>query len=185
MKNLYNLFRFVTICFFLNGLTSAYAANSGLQLNGTTDYGNSLYKLNLPDLVVDSIEVVNTTSDNGVTLEVPVRITVRNQGSGYANYSYLKLFYKHLNLDNYQWFLAGFQRSDHSLRNGHTPKLAPGESVTLNGTVYLSRSMKNTYILLHARTDSCAGLEFVPRYCYVFESNEKNNTSRNLFVYVR
>ena len=129
-----------------------------------------------PDLVVSSLEATGSPTVNAAnSVEVPIRVVVRNQGSESAGVFKTCTEYTSAGR-SYQVAFTVPGQTD--IWCPHTSaSLASGSNVTFNGKVTFHPSLHGVTVTLTATADSCAGDEFTPAYCRVDESNETNNKS--------
>ncbi len=134
------------------------------------------------DLVVTTFEKTGNPSINPTSgsVEVPVRVVVKNQGDAPAgifkvcteytgpNGAYLVAF----TVPGQQDIWYPFTSAD----------LAENQSVTFNGKVVFHPEVHGVNVTLKAIADCCRGDEFKPEYCRVDESNEANNDSHSISV---
>ncbi len=115
--------------------------------------------------------------------EVPIRVIVKNQGDLTA--STFKVSVSYTGPDG-STFLAPFTVPGQSSTwyPSTSTSLDGGNTVTFDGIVSLSSKLQGQTVSLQATADSCAGDEFMPKYCRVAESNEANNVSAPISVYL-
>ncbi len=131
-----------------------------------------------PDLVVESLVVDGDPTVNADgSVDVPIELVVRNQGTGSA--STFKVAVDFTSSEG--TFVVAFTvpgESDIWYPKTETA-LAPGSTVSFAGSlVFASNSSAlGENVSLVATADSCSGDEFMPEYCRVRESDEANNES--------
>ena len=134
----------------------------------------SASSLGSPDLVVTKFNVtgnITRTLDGGNT--VPVQVIVRNQGNAAASLFKVGVDYTGAN----GTFPVQFTVAGHPSNYYPSAKLAAGAEVTLNGRLNFSASAGHgVAVSVSALADSCSGDEFMPDYCRVNESDERNNS---------
>jgi len=146
----------------------------GLLLSGCT-----------PDLVVTTLETTalpTVNADNSV--EVPIRVVVKNQGNASADIFKVATEYTGGLIDPTRTFVVAFNvpsQSDfwYPYTSG---SLAAGGTAIFEGNVIFNPSEHGVTVSLKATADSCSGDEFMPAYCRVEESNEGNNESAPISV---
>lgn len=137
-----------------------------------------------PDLVVTSFKTMGSAqyTDNGY--ELPVRLTVANQGNADADVFKVSVDYT----TDQGSFVVPFTVSSPDHYYAWYPytsgPLAPGASVLFDGVVTFAHlsSLNCRTLSLSALADSCSGDEFMPPACRVAESDEGNNQSAPLIV---
>jgi hypothetical protein len=137
--------------------------------------------LNEPDLIVEAFEATGSATVNAAgSIELPVRVVVRNQGGAAANIFKVSAHYSVPG----GTFVAPFTvpGQSHVWYPYTGAPLAPGSQVIFEGSVTFSSSLRGMRVSLIAVADSCSGDEFMPAYCRVEESNEDNNESATLSV---
>lgn len=134
-----------------------------------------------PDLVVTLFETTGTATVNAEnSVEVPIRVVVRNQGTAAAGVFKTAIEYTRPQGTFAVPFTVPGQSSLWYPYTSGT--LAPGFDVTFNGKVTFHPSVHGMTVTLRAIADSCGGDEFMPDYCRVDESNEGNNESSAISV---
>jgi hypothetical protein len=129
-----------------------------------------------PDLVVTSlIRTGPPTLNLQGRVEVPIRVKVSNQGNTAAGIFKVATEYTRPQ----GTFVVAFTvpGQDNTFYPFTKTPLAAGNSVTFTGKVIFHPSVRNVTVTLRAIADSCSGEEFVPDFCRVKESDERNNTS--------
>ena len=130
----------------------------------------------LPDLVITTLQTsgpATFVSDGGI--EVPIRVTVRNQGGAAADIFKVATVYSIEDATNVVPFTVPGQ-DDPRYPFTDAP-LAAGSEEAFEGVVTFDYYMQGRAVSLWAEADSCAGDEVVFDYCRVEESNEDNNQS--------
>jgi len=136
-----------------------------------------------PDLVVTTLKATGlgfVGTDGGV--KIPIRVVVKNQGDAEAGIFKVST--------EYTWpqgtFGVAFEVTDQaSVWYPYTSgPLAPGSEVTFEGYVHFYYTVRNVTVSLWAITDSCFSDELMPDYCRVDESDEFNNESTAISVYL-
>lgn len=131
-----------------------------------------------PDLVINSIEITGGYSRNNQgDFELPLRVSVANSGGLPAEPFKISVDYRRPDLP---WFLAPFTvPGQANIWYPFTAEPLPGQSeIVFEGIVTIPEAADGETILLRAVADSCAGDEFMPAFCRVEESAEKNNESK-------
>ena len=138
-----------------------------------------------PNLIVTDLHVTGTPVINAEnSFEVPVLVTVQNQGDGSADVFKVSTEYTGGTIDPAREFVVAFTvpgQTDiwYPFTSGN---LAPGDQVTYNGNVIFHPAEHGVEISLTATADSCSGDEFMPVYCRVDESDETNNKSTAILL---
>ncbi len=134
-----------------------------------------------PDLIVTSLAktgdaVINL--DNSV--EVPIRVVVKNQGGSSAAVFKVSVEYT----STQGTFVVAFTvPGQASIWYPYTSgPLGPGANVTFEGKLTFHPSVHEETVDIVAIADSCSGDEFMPEYCRVDESDETNNASSAISV---
>lgn len=138
-----------------------------------------------PDLVVTTLETTGppvVNADNSV--EVPVRVVVKNQGNAPAGTFKVATEYTGGITSPSSTFVVAFTvPGQGDVWYPYTSdSLAAGSSVTFVGKVTFDGTERGATISLTATADSCSGDEFMPAYCRVEESDEVNNKSTPISV---
>ncbi|WP_255334533.1 BACON domain-containing protein [Methanosarcina sp. KYL-1] len=138
-----------------------------------------------PDLVT-SLEVTGPVThamdEDAYNFSVPVSVVVRNQGDEAAEIFKVGAVYSMYD-GTYMVALRVPGESDTRFPYTDEP-LDPGEEVTFEGEVLFSDSFPGEIVYLKAIADSCIGDEGFSDYCRVEESNEDNNESPEVEVYL-
>jgi hypothetical protein len=138
-----------------------------------------------PDLLVTTLETTATpTVNENNSVEVPIRVVVKNQGNAAANVSKVAIEYTGGVIDPSRTFVIAFTVPGQSsiwypFTSG---ALAAGSTETFTGKVTLHPKEHGVTVSLTATADSCSGDELMPAYCRVKESNEANNKSAPISV---
>lgn len=133
-----------------------------------------------PDLVVTTLETTGSptvNADNSV--EVPIRVVVKNQGNASADIFKVATEYTGGVIDPTRTFVVAFtvpSQTDFWYPRTSS-SLGAGSTVTFAGKVIFNPGEHGVTVSLKATADSCSGDEFMPAYCRVEESNEGNNES--------
>jgi len=138
-----------------------------------------------PDLVVTTLETTGPATINAQnSVEVPVRVVVRNQGNEPAGVFKISTEYTGGAINPSNTFAVAFTvPGQPNIWYPYTDgTLAAGSSVPFAGKVTFHPSEHGVTVSLKARADSCSGDEFMPAYCRVEESSETNNDSAALSV---
>ena len=139
--------------------------------------------LEKPDLIITTLETTGSGfvgTDGGV--KVPIRVVVKNQGNADANIFKVSLEYTEaLGTFAVAFDVIGQANLWYPYTSG---PLAPGSEVTFVGNVLFISNVRNETVSLWAIADSCSGDEFMPDYCRVDESDESNNESNVISVYL-
>ena len=133
-----------------------------------------------PDLVIAALETTGTPSVTEDTIQVPIRVVVKNQGSAAAGISKLETVYT----GSGGTFVVAFTVPGQAdIWYPHTSASVPaGSEETFSGWVSFLPSVQGETVTLKAVADSCSGDEFMPEYCRVEESNEVNNESSAISI---
>ncbi len=129
-----------------------------------------------PDLVVTTLEATGPATVNAEnSVEVPIRVVVRNQGHAPAGIFKVATEYT----GPQGTFVVAFTVPGQSSiwYPATSSPLAAGNEVTFAGKVTFNSAVHGVTVSLKATADSCSGDEFMPDYCRVAESNEANNGS--------
>lgn len=130
----------------------------------------------LPDLVVTGIATGAPSFISPSEANLPLSVTIRNAGDATG----LRFKLSVEVMDSAGRFVRHFtvtQQSDtwYPWKTG----LARGQTYTFRGTLYIGAphgaSLHGHRITIIPHVDSCSGDEFMPDYCRVRESNERNN----------
>lgn len=129
------------------------------------------------DLVVTSLKVTGSPKINSKgSFEVPVEVTIRNNGKSTAGIFKVSLEY------NKGYTVAFTAPGDNSWYRFSKGSLRSGRTERLSGVAVLSPKLSGQTVYLRAVADSCSGDELMPKYCRVNESNENNNRSKSVSV---
>jgi hypothetical protein len=161
------------------GMIFIAAPLSALGQRPKLDLGDRLQvrpeiRLQLPDLVVTDIQTTGPAETVKGAAEVPLRVTVKNQGqSGAAPFKVSVEYTAGAGSFVVAFTVAG----ESSLWYPSTDALLlAGKSVTFTGRLRFHPSVHGK-VSLRATADSCSGDEFTENHCRVRESNEGNNRS--------
>jgi hypothetical protein len=135
--------------------------------------------LAMPDLVVTSITRRGAPAAAGSNVEVPVTVTVRNQGNAAAGAFKVSTDFSKAGAAPLAVAFSVAGQTD--LWYPHATGLAAGSSITFRGKLLFLSSVHGA-VTVKALADSCAGEEFADSWCHVKESNESNNQSTGLAV---
>jgi phage tail sheath gpL-like len=138
-----------------------------------------------PDLLVTTLETTGPATINAQnSVEVPVRVVVRNRGGEPAGVFKVSTEYTGGAINPSTTFAVAFTvPGQANIWYPYTNEpLAAGNSASFEGHVTFHPSEHGVAVSLKARADSCSGDEFMPVYCRVEESNESNNESAALSV---
>jgi hypothetical protein len=138
-----------------------------------------------PDLLVTTLETTGPATINAQnSVEVPVRVVVRNQGSEPAGVFKVSTEYTGGAINPSSTFAVAFTvPGQPNIWYPYTSgPLASGSSAAFAGRLTFHPSEHGVSVSLKARADSCSGDEFMPVYCRVEESDETNNESAALSV---
>lgn len=143
--------------------------------------GGGTWGLARPDLVVESLETTGSAAINPEgSVEVPVRVVVRNSGSDTADM--FKTGTEYAGPDG-TYTVAFTVPGQENIWYPYTSQpLAPGDEVTFDGKVTFHPEEHGITVALYAVADSCGGDEFKPDYCRVEERDETNNDSAPICV---
>jgi hypothetical protein len=134
-----------------------------------------------PDLVITALEATGSPTVNAEnSVEVPIRVVVKNQGSASAGGSKVATEYT----GSGGTFVVAFTVPGQAdIWYPHTSAGVPaGGEETFSGVVTFHPSLHGETVNLKAVADSCSGDEFMPEYCRVEESNEGNNESSAISI---
>lgn len=142
-----------------------------------------LFPLGKPDLIVTALETTGEASVRGSNVILPVDVTVKNQGNGFADP--FKVSVEYTTPGNSQSYVVAFTAEETSNVNPDTGfypftrnVLSPGQDVTFTGELtFIDTSLLGQQLSLTAIADSTSGDEFIPSYGRVDESNEDNNSA--------
>jgi hypothetical protein len=137
-----------------------------------------------PDLVVTMATTGPPTVNAANTVEVPIRVDVKNQGNATAGIFKVAIAYTGGAIDPSRTFVVPFTvpgQSDkwYPYTSG---SLAAGSTVTFAGNVDFRHEEHGVTVSLKATADSCSSDESMPAFCRVEESNEGNNESTPISV---
>lgn len=135
-----------------------------------------------PDLVVTTFEKTGNPSINPTSgsVEVPVRVIVKNQGV--ASAGIFKVCTEYTG-PNGSYLVAFTVPGQQDMWYPYTSAdLAENQSVTFDGKVVFHPEVHGVNVTLKAIADCCRGDEFKPEYCRIHESNEANNDSHSISV---
>ncbi len=138
-----------------------------------------------PDLVVTTLETTGPPTVNAEnSVEVPIRVVVKNQGNAAADIFKVATEYTGGAIDPSSTFVVAFTVPGQSdIWYPHTSgSRAAGSTVTFAGKVTFNSAEHGVTVSLKATADSCSGDEFMPAYCRVDESDEGNNQSASISV---
>jgi len=137
-----------------------------------------------PDLVVTTLEATGlgfVGLDGG--FKVPIRVVVKNQGDAEAGI--FKVSTEYMGPQGGAFAVAFEVPGQATVWYPYTSSpLAPGGEVTFEGYALFIPGVSNMTVSLWAIADSCGGDEFMPDYCRVEESDESNNESTVISVYL-
>lgn len=166
--------------------------NTTFRVESNEEYKEGVVSLKVsgedegPDLVVTSLEIVGDATrvveGDSAYIAVPISVVVSNQGDQAADIFKVSTEYT----SSSGTYAVAFRIPGES--NTWYPytdePLDPGEEFTFEGEVLFSDSLSDETVYLKAIADSCSGDEFEPAYCRVEESNEENNESPEVEVYL-
>lgn len=137
-----------------------------------------------PDLVVTSFKTMGSPRYTGSGYELPVRLTVANQGNAEAGVFKVSVDYTTAQGTIDVPFAVPSSGQYDSWYPYTAGPLAPGTSVLFDGTVtFTNLSGLNCVALsLAAMADSCSGDQYMPSTCRVAESDESNNRSASVVM---
>jgi hypothetical protein len=135
--------------------------------------------LAMPDLSIARLERRGSPVVRGDVIEVPIRVTVRNQGTSASGAFKVSTEFTARG-ESRAYAVAFTVGSD--IWYPRVTSLAAGRDVVLNGKVSFLNSLRGKEVALRAIADSCSGDEFMPTYCRVRESNESNNRSASTTI---
>jgi len=137
----------------------------------------------LPDLVVTHMALTGVPAVNPATnrVEVPLRVTILNQGKGVAGKFATEVTYTN-SADSTTHLIPFTVPGQTDIWRPYTASnLLSGTQVTFDGKLVFHPSVRHITATLNAYADVCTG-EFDPKFCGVQESNETNNKSAGVFV---
>jgi hypothetical protein len=136
-----------------------------------------------PDLVVTDFNRIGpvTVRADGFQ-EVPVRVVIENQGNGTAGKFRVSARYITSQGDFMRPFTVVGQSN--MWRPTTMASMFPGETVALEGKLLGYPSTSGVTVDFYIKADSCDSDEFMPNYCRVNESNETNNDSDVITVFL-
>jgi hypothetical protein len=136
-----------------------------------------------PDLVVTRLEKTGLPTVNGEgQVEVPLRVVVKNQGTGAAEVFKTALEYQyHHHHGPYSVAFTTSGQEDRVYAWTERP-LAAERKVTFSGKAVFPAAVRDVPITLHAMADSCRRETAMSSECRVPESNEDNNYSEPLIL---
>ena len=140
-----------------------------------------------PDLVVTAFQTEGPPTVNAQnSVEVPVRVIVKNQGNADAGIFKVSMEYSESGFTfSVAFTVPGQGGQVHEFgQDGWYPytsaSLAAGRDIAFAGRVIFHPSVHGETVSLKAIADSCDGDEFTPRDCRVEESDETNNESATI-----
>jgi subtilase family serine protease len=135
-----------------------------------------------PDLVITTFQTTGSAIVNPQgSVEVPIRVVVKNQGTG--NAGIFKVATHYTDPGGSTYVVAFTVPGQSSIWYPYTSApLAAGSDVTFAGKVTFHPAVHGVTVYLKGTADSCSGDEFMPNYCRVQESNEGNNESTPIQV---
>ncbi len=130
----------------------------------------------LPDPRIGSIAAGTPSFVNPSEANLPLTVTIQNPGDTTNTRFKVSVDV----IDSSGRFVKPFMVADSSDRwYPWKSGLARGASYSFRGTLYVGipggSSLHGQTITIVPRVDSCSGDEFMPDYCRVRESNERNN----------
>jgi hypothetical protein len=135
----------------------------------------------LPDLIVTDFHSTGAAifDPRTGTLQIPVTVVVQNQGRAAATLFKVAIEFAKKGSGEpsarADFTIPGFA----DLRSPMTrAPLAAGATITFTGRVVLPARLSGDPVLLQAVADYCTGEGLKETYCRVYESNERNNRSR-------
>ena len=136
-----------------------------------------------PDLVVSTFKTTGSATINAEnSVVLPVQVIIKNQGDSDASLFKVATGYTG---KSGSYVIAFTVKGQDNLWYPYTStSLKPEETVTFNGIVTFHSSIHNEAITLWAVADSCSGDEFKPNYCRVDESDEENNYSPSISIFL-
>ena len=136
-----------------------------------------------PDLVVTDFNRIGPVTVGSDTFyNVPVRVVIENQGNGTAGIFRVSARTIDSQGDFQQSFVVVGQTSP--WRPTTMAFINPGETVVIEGILYGHPSRAGETVDYYIKADSCDGDEFMPNYCRVNESDETNNDSDFITVFL-
>jgi len=135
----------------------------------------------LPDVVVTAIATGAPSFINASEANVPLTVTIMNIGDATSTRFKLSVDV----IDSSGKYVKPFTVPGQSDRwYPRKTGLARGESYSFRGTLYIGiprgPSLHGQRITIIPYVDSCSGEEFMPDYCKIRESNERNNTNQRM-----
>ncbi len=129
-----------------------------------------------PDLVVTNFAQAGDAVVTRDGIQVPVRMTLRNQGSSDA--AIFKSSTQYTTADGSTFVAAFTVPGEADIFYPWTDDLlGAGREASFSGVVTFLASLRGQTVSLTGLADSCSGDEFVPEFCRVEESDEDNNLS--------
>lgn len=145
---------------------------------GSVAVGVSLQPL--PDVVVQDFHTTDTLRINALQRpERPVSLTLRNAGNAPAAIFKVAAQFDDSAFGGATFFLSLVVPGGDSAYAFTAAPLAPGDSVTLTGSVIWD-GLTHGVAPYRVEGDSCSGDEGLPDYCRVDEFDESNNLSQDL-----
>lgn len=136
-----------------------------------------------PDLIVTRLEKTGPPTVNGDgQVEVPLRVVVRNQGSGTAEVFKTALEYQYHHHHGPYGVIFTVPGQEDSAYAWTQRPLAAGRKVKFSGIAVFPAAVRDVPITLYALADSCRGETAMPPTCRVAESDEENNRSDPLIL---
>lgn len=145
----------------------------------------------LPDLIITRLTGPTTiikpkiagTIGRGMKIRIPIEVVVKNKGGSPAGFFEIDMEYE----PSASRILPARSVVGLSVPTASSSmRLAPLAEATFEGTVEVKAPshLRNDFISLRAIADGCNGDSPMPRHCRVGESNERNNESRPISIYV-
>jgi len=132
-----------------------------------------------PDIVVTDFRVTGSAEilPGQKRITLPIYVVIQNQGGIDADTFKLSVQYSTSDLASGGKFVVPFmvEGQADAWYPYTTGPLGRGGTVAFRGSIMFPESLQGQTIMLSILADSCAGDEYMPPYCRVFEGNEGNN----------
>jgi hypothetical protein len=134
----------------------------------------------IPDLVA-SLQTIGPPAVINGSVELPVRVVVKNQGFGRFGNFKVSVEYKRVGFDDAFVVAFDIPGQDNDWYPMVREPLGHDQSVAFKGRLTFDPAVRGERIVLRAVADSCAG-EAGPAHCRIRESDERNNKSAPVWV---
>ena len=136
-----------------------------------------------PDLVISTFKTTGSPTINSEKeVVLPVQVIIENQGDSDASLFKVATEYTRKSVTYVVAFTVDGQNN--YLYPYTSTSLKPKETVTFEGILTFPSSIHRETITLRAVADSCSGDKSKPNYCRVDESNEENNYSPSISIFL-